>query len=35
MSYYTGMDEWCNAPECTAPIINGVPLCQHSQEDED
>lgn len=25
--------EWCGIGDCTAPIINGVSLCHHIQED--
>jgi hypothetical protein len=21
--------DWCHVPDCTAPIVHGVPLCHH------
>lgn len=28
------MNDLCDYPMCTAPIINGVPLCHHRQTNE-
>lgn len=31
---YVGMTDWCTVGDCTAPIINGTPLCHHIQEEK-